>query len=254
MGRWISAFLLVLGAALPAEAVDVSVAIGHSKSPYVFPDEERGIEFDIVKEALALEGHRMIPAFLPMTRVLKALEKGQVAAAMTQQPGIVPGAAYSDTYITYHNFAISLDANAIALSEVSDLGGKSVVAFQNATLVLGPNYRKVAESNPRYLEEANQMAQPLLLYLGRTDVIIADPNIFGWYAGRPEVRSKVDTTQKLRYAPLFPPIDYRMAFRDPALRDAFNRGLAKLRASGAYDRIIAGYADQMVTRPSAGSR
>jgi polar amino acid transport system substrate-binding protein len=254
MGRRITAFLLLLGAALPAAAGDVSVAIGHSKSPYVFPDEERGIEYDIVKEALALEGHRMIPAFMPMSRVLKALERDHVAAAMTQRNGTTPGVTYSDAYITYHNYAISLDANGIGLSTMSDLGGKSVVAFQNATLVLGPDYRKAAEGNPHYREEANQMAQPLFLFLGRADVIIADSNIFGWFAGRPEVRSKVDTTQKLRYASLFPPTDYRMAFRDPALRDSFNRGLARLRASGAYDRIVAGYADQMVTTPSAGSR
>jgi polar amino acid transport system substrate-binding protein len=242
---------LVLLASIPGQtaAAEVTVGIGLSLSPYVFPNERRGMEYDIVKEALAREGHTMVPVFLPLGRVLKEVETGQVAAAMTQRPGMSSGTSLSDVYITYRNFAISLDSRNLDISRLEDLADKSVLAFQKANVYLGPDYRKVVEDNARYREEADQVVQPLLLFLGRVDVVIADSNIFSWFASRPEVRAKVDTTQPLRYAPLFPPTQYRMAFRDPKLRDDFNRGLAELRASGDYDRILARYAAEMITKP-----
>lgn len=252
MRRWMTVLLfLPSGIFTPAVARDVPVAIGLSISPYVIPDELRGMEYDIVKESLAQEGHRMVPMFLPLGRVTKELETGRTAAAMTQRPGLNSGVAYSDVYITYHNFAISLESHNLSVAKMPDLSNKSVLAFQNAVIYLGGDYRQAVDANPRYREEASQVIQPLLLFLGRVDVVIADANIFGWFASRPEVKSKVDTTQKLRYHPIFPPTEYRMAFRDPALRDDFNRGLAKLRSSGEYDRIFARYAAEMVTTPVA---
>lgn len=246
--------MLSLLLALPVHAREVTVGVGLSLSPYVIPEELRGMEYDIAKSALAKEGHEMKAVFLPLGRVAKALEGGQMDAAMTQRPGTLTGLAYSDVYIVYRNYAITLASRDITIERMEDMSGKSVLAFQRAMAYLGPEFKKMADANPKYREESNQLVQPILLFSGRVDVIIADSNIFGWFTSRPEVKAKVDTTQKLRYAPLFPPTEYRMAFRDPALRDSFNRGLAKLRASGEYERILAVYADQMVTTPSAGSR
>ncbi|MBV5324952.1 MAG: hypothetical protein J0626_06615, partial [Rhodospirillaceae bacterium] len=75
---------------------------------------------------------------------------------------------------------------------------------------------------------------------------IADRNIFNWFAHDPEVTAKVDTSQAVRYHAIFPPTEYRVAFRDQGLRDSFNRGLVKLRESGEYARIVARYSPLMV--------
>ncbi|MBI3444586.1 MAG: transporter substrate-binding domain-containing protein [Magnetospirillum sp.] len=226
-------------------ARDVQVGIGLSISPYVIPDELRGMEYDIAKEALALEGHEMKPVFMPLGRVMKSLERGHVDAALTQRPDQGGKLAFSQVYITYRNYAITLASRNIKVERFDDLSGKSVLAFQNATHYLGPEFKKVADGNPHYREEATQVVQPLLLFLGRVDVVIADRNIFGWFSGLPEVKAKVDTTQAIRYHAIFPPTDYRMAFADPALRDSFDHGLAKLRASGEYTRILARYSPLM---------
>ncbi|BAE48990.1 ABC-type amino acid transport/signal transduction systems [Paramagnetospirillum magneticum AMB-1] len=251
--------LLSLLLCLPAEAREVTVGVGLSLSPYVIPEELRGMEYDIAKSALALEGHEMKPVFLPLGRVAKALDGGQMDAAMTQRPGTLTGLVYSDIYIVYRNYAITLASRQLNVDRLEDLSGKSVLAFQRATSYLGPEFKKVAEANQAYREEANQLIQPLLLYKGRVDVVVADRNIFDWFANQPEVRDKADISQPVTYHPLFPPTEYRVAFRDVALRDAFNRGLARLRAEGEYDRIIARYSKAQapalsISGPSGGSR
>lgn len=225
----------------PGHARDVTVAIGLSLSPYVISDENRGMEFDIAREALALEGHAMRPRYLPLIRVVKEIETGQTDAALTQQDNRGIPVHYSDVYITYQNVAITLASRQLRIERMEDLTGKSILAFQKATLYLGPAFKAAVEGNPQYREEAKQVLQPAMLYHDRIDVVIADRNIFSWFARQPEVTAKADTTQPLHIHPLFPPTDYRVAFRDPGLRDDFNRGLAKLKAGGDYDRIIQRY-------------
>ena len=252
--RNLSAFLLLFGAFVVSEARlvqarEVSVVIGFSLSPYVIPDEQRGMEFDIAKEALALEGHSMLAQFVPLGRVSKVMEMGRADAAFTQRVDTAAGAYLSDVYIVYRNYAITLASRDIRIDRAEDMAGKSILAFQNAANYLGPTYKAMAKANPAYREEAKQIAQPLLLFLGRVDVVVADRNIFNWFSHDPEVTAKVDTSQAIRYHAIFPPTEYRVAFRDEALRDSFNRGLAKLRSSGEYARIVARYSPLMVEEP-----
>lgn len=239
------AVALIGPTARPALAGDVSVAIGISLSPYVIPDEKRGLEYDIVKQALALEGHTMTPQYVPLARAAKVMEVGRTDGAMTQRPEAGTEIKYSEPYISYRNVAITLASRNIKIERIEDLTGKSVLAFKNAVVALGPAFKAAATGNATYREEAKQVTQPILLYLGRVDVVIADRNIFNWLAHTPDVTSKVDASQTLRFHTIFAPTEYRMAFRDAGLRDSFNRGLAKLRESGEYAQIVARYAPLM---------
>lgn len=239
--RRILCLAMALLAPLPAPAAEVVMAVGRSLPPYVIVDEWRGLEYDVVREALALEGHTLTPKFVSFARVVRELETGLVDAAMTMRPDSGVKAHYSDSHVTYRNMAITLASRDITIKRVEDLAGKSVLAFQNATLYLGPTFKAVVEANSAYREEARQMAQPAQLFLGRVDVVVADRFIFGWFANEPEVRAKADTGQTLRFHPIFPATDYHVAFRDPALRDSFNRGLRKLRDNGTYGRIVDRY-------------
>ncbi|MBC7950927.1 MAG: transporter substrate-binding domain-containing protein [Rhodospirillaceae bacterium] len=235
------ALIAILLAPLAANAAEVTIAVGRSLPPYVIVDEWRGLEYDVVREALALEGHTLKPRYMAIARVMKELDTGLVDAAMTMQPSSGVKAFYSDSHITYRNYAITLAKHNFTIKRPEDLAGKSVIAFQKATVILGPAFKAAVESNPRYREEVKQVVQPTLLFLDRVDVVVSERSIFGWFANEDEVKSKVDTTQAVRFHPIFPPTDYYVAFRDEALRDSFNRGLKKLRASGMYGKIIERY-------------
>lgn len=237
----LAVLLPALLAPLSGHADEVVMAVGRSLPPYVIVDDWRGLEYDVVHEALALEGHTLKPKFMAFARVAKELEAGLADAAMTMRPDTGTKAYYSDSHVTYRNTVITLAKNNLTITKVEDLAGKSVIAFQNAGRYLGPGFKAMAEANPRYREEARQMVQPTLLYLGRVDAVVADRFIFGWFAHDPEVQSKTDTSQALRFHPIFPPTDYYVAFRDAALRDSFNRGLKKLRDTGGYGRIVERY-------------
>lgn len=232
---------LALLTALPAQAAEIVVAVGRSLPPYVIAENWTGLEHDVVKGALAASGHTMIPRLMPLARVVKEMEMGQVDAAMPMLPDSGVQACYSDSHVTYRNYAITRAADNIRINSVKDLAERSVLAFQNAHLYLGAEYNEAVQANPRYREEANQVVQPLLLFLGRTEVVIADRNIYAWFAAHPEVTGKVDTRQNLRLHPIFEPTHYRVAFRSQALCEDFNRGLHSLRQSGEYDRIVALY-------------
>ncbi|MBX9634889.1 MAG: transporter substrate-binding domain-containing protein [Magnetospirillum sp.] len=226
-----------------ARAAEITVAVGRELPPYVIVEEWRGLEYDVVREALALEGHTLKPRFMALARVSKELENGMVDAAMTMQPSSGIKAFYSDVHVTYRNYAITLAQRGITITRMGDLADKSVIAFQNASRYLGPDYKAAVEKNPRYREETKQVVQPMLLFLGRIDVVIAERSIFTWLANDAGVKAKADTSQALRFHPIFPPTDYHVAFRDPQLRDSFNRGLKKLHESGIYAKIVERYSD-----------
>lgn len=241
-------------AAGSAQAAEVVMAVGRSLPPYVIAEEWKGLEYDVVREALAFEGHTVKPRLMAFARVVKEMEAGLTDAAMTMRPDSGVAACYSDVHVTYRNYAISLASRNLSISSVADLAGKSVVAFQNAALYLGADYKAAIAGNPNYREEAKQVVQPLLLFSGRTDFVIADRFIFGWFSADPDVGGKVDTHQQVRLHPIFPPTDYHVAFRDKALCESFNRGLKHLRDNGEYAKITQRYSPYLAVEVGALSR
>lgn len=247
--QWLLAVATGLAAGLPAWAKEVRMAVPRSVPPYVIAENWSGIEYDVVKQSLAKEGHVLVPHLTVLARLPKELQSDEIDAAMTMKPETGVAACYSDSHVTYRNYAISLERNGLEVNSVADLAGKTVVAFQNARIYLGAGYAGAVQGSAFYREEANQVVQALLLYSGRMQIVVADVNIFRWFAAQPEVTAKVDTSLKLRLHAIFPPTDYHVAFHDPALCADFNRGLRKLRDSGEYDRIVAAYLAPAAARP-----
>ena len=124
---------------------------------------------------------------------------------------------------------------------IADLQRYSISTFQRARHLLGPEFQAMAEANPHYREEAQQINRNRLLYSGRIDVAVGDPRILRYF--NREVARQVDTTQPVTQYLLFPPSAYSVGFRLREQRERFDRGLAAIRASGEYLRIEQRYAD-----------
>jgi len=232
--------ILVLLLLTTAAAREIKIAVGLSLPPYVIQASNSGIELDIVAQALAESGHTIKPLYFPFARVPVAMQDGEADAAITITESSGIKAAYSDSHIVYQNFAISLAKNNFKIGSVDDLGKHSVAAFQNAKLYLGDRFAAMATANKAYSEYAQQVKQNMLLYSGRVDVVVGDRNIFKYFNGEAK-QSGVDTSQPVTYAEIFPPTAYRVAFRDAALRDAFNTALKKMRSDGRYEAIMKKY-------------
>lgn len=230
---WVGVLLLWLAAGACGETL--RVGFGTHKPPYVFEGEPRGLEYELVDRAAHLAGFDMAAYYAPMERLHLMLRRGEIDAITTTNERSGVEAFYSDIYIHYHNAAVALAARGYRIERIADLGGYSVSAFQRARLLLGAEFQRMAEGNPRYREEALQINRNRLLYSGRVEVVIGDPRIIQHF--NREVAEQVDVSQPLAWYPLFPPTAYRVGFRLDAQRQRFDQGLRQLRASGAYQVI-----------------
>ena len=221
-----------------AEKKELTMAIGMAIAPYNIPETNSGIELDIVREALGMKGYAIIPKYVPFARRnLELLEK-RVDGVLTINTNSGVEAYYSDEHLVCENVAVSLKKKGFKFEKAQDLKGKSVVAFQEATIYLGEDFAAMAKENPKYRELAKQQLQINLLYGDRVDAIVLDRNIFLYLKER---NRKVDTTQPVDMAFIFKPTPFRVAFSSKKVRDDFNEGLRKLRESGRYDEIVEGY-------------
>lgn len=237
-GLWV--FCCLLSCSLTVSAQVLRVGFGTNKPPYIFEKEARGLEYDLVMTAAQRGG--LIPEayYAPMERLNLMLRKGQLDVIATTNERSGGANFYSDVYIRYQNVAVVLRSRNLDIQRISDLAGYSVNAFQRARFLLGSEFQAMAENNPRYREEAFQIARNRMLYSGRIDVVVTDMRILRYF--NHEVSAQVDVTQPLTLYPIFAPTDYKLGCRAQAHCQRFNQGLAAIRRSGEYTRIERRYA------------
>jgi polar amino acid transport system substrate-binding protein len=230
----------LLSCSLTVTAQTLRIGFGTHKPPYLFENEARGLEYDIVMAAAQRSGLEPVAYYAPMERLYLMLSKGQIEVIATTNERSGGAIFYSDAYIRYQNVAVALRSRNLNIQRISDLVGYSVNAFQRARLLLGNEYQAMAENNPRYREEAFQIARNRMLYSGRVDVVVTDMRILRYF--NREVYTQVDVTQPLALYPIFAVTDYKLGCRQQAHCERFNQGLAAIRESGEYTTIESRYA------------
>lgn len=222
-------------------AEPLRIGFGTHKPPYVFENEKRGLEYDIVAAAVQAAGYQLDARFAPMERLHLAIVRGELDGIATTNTFSGVQAHYSEPYIHCQNVALALSSRGYRITDIAELGRYSVSAFQRARYLLGPEFQAMAEANSRYREEAQQINRNRLLYSGRVEVAVGDPRILRYF--NREVAEQVDTTQSVTQYMLFPPTAYSVGFRLPEQAEGFNRGLAIIRENGLYREIERSYAD-----------
>jgi polar amino acid transport system substrate-binding protein len=223
---------------------EVHVGMGLPKPPYIMESGAAGLDYDIARQALAAGGYKMVAHMLPPTRALATLRAGQLDGLLSITEGIGGPGYFTDDYIVYQNVATTLARRNLKLTQIEDLTGYSVAAFQNASMVLGDRYSLVASGHADYRELPTQITQNKLLFMGRVDVVVGDRLIFNHYIDKLE--AQIDARQPVTYHRIFPESPRRAVFRDARVRDAFNAGLKTIRSNGTYDAIVKQYVG---TRP-----
>jgi len=219
----------------------VHISVGFSVPPYVLTSQNRGAELDIVREAMALEGYKVIPFYVSNKRRNAEFLDGVTDGAITVSSLEELDGFYSKTYITYQNVAISLAETKLDINRLADLKGMRVVAFQTAAKVLGDDFANLIPTFKFYQEVAKQREQITRLYAGDVDLVIGDKNILAWFVKNARFRDGLDTTQPIAIHQVFLPGHKYAVFRKPELTLAFDRGIDSLKESGRYDQILAEY-------------
>lgn len=231
--------IMQIAALQSVSAEELKLAVSLTLPPFVFADTDSGIDLEIVKEALALKGYTVKPVYMVYGRTAADLNAGKVDGALTvtKERGL-KNVYLSDQYICYENVAVSLKSKDYHITEIKDLAGKRIIAFQDASKILGSDFANAAKSSPSYYEIPDQENQVALLFKNRTDVIVLDINIFKYYQ---QNTKKADTSPAVDIVTLFPASCYSVGFISEKVRDDFNEGLKELRKSGRYDEIFRKY-------------
>lgn len=230
-------------------AQEVRVGIGFAIPPYVIKESNSGVEVDVIREAFRRQGHEAVFVYLPNLRLPLAFSQGEVDCIATN-------AAYdlaadsgrkvypSATTVVFQNYAVTLQRQALSVQSVASMVNMRVLAFNNASKYLGPEFRAMSVANSRYSELADQSLQVRMLYSGRVDVVVSDKRIFLWWRQKlleSATSLPVDLKQPVFFNAVFPSAPRHVAFSDPALSEAFDKALSSIKIDGTYDAIVGKY-------------
>ena len=222
-----------------AFAKDIVVAFSPHTPPYVIGKEGRGLEIDIVREALALEGLTLKVDFFDRRYLRQAIKFDRTDAAAGLKV-VDDGLYYSDAYIEFQNTIISRTADHIKLNVIADLKGHRFAAWGGANQVLGREFNEASGLgvSPEYLEYDNQLIQNKMFWSHRIDLLVIDQFVFNWYQQR--LSDSFITTDQVTTHPLLSKKTlYHIGFKTKEFRGIFNSGLSKLKQSGRYDELRA---------------
>lgn len=235
--------LLVLSTGA-AVAHEVTVAFGQHKPPYVSLNGQHGIEVDLFREVLALNGHTLRIKIMPKRKVKFSLNKYKDFDAASSVNLSNDQFHYSDQFVSFNNIAVTRERDNITLNKVADLAPYKLGTWQGANVSLGKEfatlYGRHGRQRARYRDFASQLQQNIEFWTGNIDVLIIDRNIFEYY--RKFLSQEFGTDQAVVYHHLFSKeTPYYAAFKERGLRDEFNDALETLRTSGRYQEIINRY-------------
>ncbi len=226
---------------MPTSAKEISFGL-REVAPYVMNRETgiTGLDYDIIAAALAEKGHRLSVKLYPFARLVSTFnENKDIEAAAPVVASFNLQGTLTEPFLTYRNIGLSLAQAHVPVTTVADLDRVQIIAFQNARNALGPAFAAAVAKNSRYREEANQQLSVRVLFNGRADLIIGERRILYYFINDPTtgINKSIETVEH----PLFAPTHYSVIFRDPALAEDFNAGLAAIKASGLYDAILQKY-------------
>lgn len=225
----------------------LNIGVSFAIPPWVISETDSGVELDILKQALAHSGYDVKPNYLSFALAYSLFESGKLDGVINAKESALKSGYLSDPVVTFQNVAISLKKNNYPENiDISFLHDKSVIAFQKASVLLGDQFQQMTQENAMYQEVAKQSLQINLLMIRNIDFIIMDKSIFGYYWNQAQsdpnlIRAKAKLNQAVRFHYLFDKNNYRFVFKSEQVKDDFNRGLAKLKEDGDYDKIFRKY-------------
>lgn len=230
---------LLAGCQASAAKPELTVAIAPDIPPYIMDKAATGIEVDILRQALPDQAFKFKQ--LPYDALLTAVPERRADIALSVERFGDDGVFYSDDYVSFANVAAVKKTAALKIDSIADLAKHKVLAWQDAYLVLGSEFKDLfgpgSRRHSNYVEFSDQFEQVREFWQDQTDVIVIDRSIFSYFSAK--LGHSLDEVE-LKH--LFPKVTtYKAGFKDAALRDSFNQGLGKLCESGGYAKLLAKY-------------
>lgn len=246
MNSMISQILTIITLAIFSSSImakNVRVSFTKSMPPYLYENDNRGIELEIIKAAFNSQNVSLAPYDnIHYIRAAKLLKKRRVDAVVSN----LHNQAYkstqteifdSESTLSYMDCAISLKSQKIKYDKMSDYSDKVIWAFKSAKEVLGPEFKKAVDNNPHYTENYDQKNMIHMLIRNRVDIVISDRNIFN----HTMLESVGKKSELFEFKKLIPKTPRNLKFHNKNLRDTFNKGLKEIKNNGVYQKILDKY-------------
>lgn len=232
-------------ACFSTQAENITMGFGESLYPYAIKEENKGMELDVIRAALAYKNHTLTPIFSPLHSLSTLFDKQRVDAInVTLKADLKRPHFYAkQPSIFYQDIMVTLETSGLKINTPNDLKGLRVFAFHSAHLY-HPKWLAPLKEDPKYRESSLQSSQVSLLHLQRVDVIVADENIIQYYTDKIRKEGKVKLLPVTTHS-FAKPIPIKAIFAQQHIRDDFNEGLAHLKETGEYQKIIDGYKQAM---------
>lgn len=215
----------------------IKMVAGFNKPPFVIEQGASGIQLDLIKAIFATQNIAVEFIHAPFGRNVVTFQRFDIDGLITVPNNYQhPGMFLSKPYVRYRNVAVSLADNQFDIEQITDLSGKSVIAFQRAQKYLGETFKTTVRNAINYREVAEQEKQVSSLFLRKAEVIILDENIFRFLAASNDEYSE---PFKLHY--IFNEVHYSAGFKKAAYQRAFEKGLAEIRSNGTYQAVLDKY-------------
>lgn len=236
------AWLISLPSFALAKNESIELMTGLPKPPFIIGETGEGMQLDIVRAAFLLSDIDVKFLHIPLARTLAGYKRWDAAGVITLPTGVqIKDIHVSTPYISYQNVAVSLQENAIDIASVPELSAFDVVAFQNARKFLGDEFAQATSGidDKFYQEVADQSRQIRMLFAREAEVIILDINIFKYFLHENGHEKLFIKPFDIHY--IFNERNYSAGFKNKKHRDAFDKGIRKIKANGQYQAILDKY-------------
>nr|WP_246341176.1 ABC transporter substrate-binding protein [Simiduia aestuariiviva] len=209
--------------------------------PYFVERNQSGIFADLIREIFS-EIPNAEPAFVfghSNNSLLANYNAGRLDAVANLFDSADIDTCRSDPVFRFRDVAITLAEDAISISTVSALKGKSIVTFEGARNFFGSEFSQLIDDK-HYQEVGKPELQAKILFSLRYQVSVGD--LFIFLNAKKKLEQRAHSLSEVVVHDIFPKIESRMGFKDAALCQTFNAALKKVRESGRYEAI---YSDHL---------
>jgi ABC-type amino acid transport substrate-binding protein len=216
------------------ESETLKIGIPDIEPHFFVNNEPKGVFISIIREAFK-EMPQYELEFVkkgPNKRNHMEFKQGRVDAAANIFME-VPG-CQSVSVFRWTDVAVTVTAKRLSINSIQDLANLRVSSFQGAKNFLGEEFKKMAESNPRYSESSREEVRIQRLINNRIDVAVSDVYILlNEFKKKFSAKLSIDT---LTFKKIFTGYT-SMAFQDEALCQQFSKAVETIKQNGKYDMI-----------------
>lgn len=232
--------VLLLGLLLSAPAwSEKIIAAADPYPPFIDPTQpKQGISLQIVRAAYATQGYAVDMRFVPWARALDSVKSGEYDilpnAWWTQERAAF--LLYSEPYMKNEIKFIKRKGDPFEYNGLGSLTGKTVGIVRGYGY--GDEFLKATNFARPEVSEILQNVKKLVL--GRIDLTLDDEIVARWIIKHdaPGLLQQIEFTQNALSSQQLHVTSGLKNPRHKAIIEAFNKGLATIKANGTFDKIL----------------